>query len=127
MVNGTFSYCLYTVNFGISEFSEFQTKASHCNMFSLPLASVLLASLSLLMGHQQTGQKALTHSPNPSIFTTFLNALVQCTFAGADLLDTLQARVHAAQQTKAKVQHCCKQAKFVAGIFGTREDPLLSV
>ncbi len=36
---------------------------------------------------------------------TSAKALAQCTFINADLLDTLQARVWATQDTKAKVKH----------------------
>ncbi len=38
---------------------------------------------------------------------------------------TLQALVQAAQQTKAKVQHCYNQAKFVACILDTHQSQLL--
>jgi len=57
--------------------------------------------------------------PNPSHLHTYLaNALGQCTYAYADLLDTLHAWVQAAEDTKVKVKHKYHhQAIFIAGIF----------
>jgi hypothetical protein len=55
---------------------------------------------------------------SPALIKLYLSTLSQCTLVSADLMDTLQTLVQAAQQTKAKLQHRYHQAKFVAGFFG---------
>jgi len=87
-------------------------------MVNLPLLSTLMISVILVLGPQPPRSTIQLHPMSPALIKLYLSTLSQCTLVSADLLDTLQTLIQAAQQTKAKVQHHYHQPKFIARIFG---------
>ncbi len=71
-----------------------------------------MKDIALLLGPQPPRLTVQLYPASHSLFNLYLGRLSQCTLINTELLDTLQAWVQAAQQTKAKVQHRHNQAKF---------------
>jgi hypothetical protein len=81
-------------------------------MVNLPLLSTLMISVILVLGPQPPRSTIQLHPMSPALIKLYLSTLSQCTLVGADLLDTLQTLIQAAQQTKAKVQQSLPPAQI---------------